>query len=180
MIDNQLKLARLHDWQVGRFSALEDTTGIDAEVTIRVPNARTVTHQPVDFGMFAVLIDCRNRMTRRQLGQLDTPAEQEAADTDEEGIGSLVCKSSERCVDFADGAGVENPNLRPYCSSRSLQASQRRLSSRRIGRIDERVNTNSFRQKLTQELQPLCHDFGHEDIDPGQVAVRLREAGDKT
>ena len=119
-------------------------------------------------------------MTCRQLGQLDTPAEQEAADTDKEGIGSVVGKSSERCIDFADGAGIENPNLHPHCSSRSLQASQRRLSSRRIGRIDERVNTNSFRQKLTQEFQSLCHDFAQEDIDSRQVAVWLCEAGDKT
>jgi hypothetical protein len=38
-----------------RFSALEDTTGIDAKVTIRIPYARTVTHQPADFGMFTSL-----------------------------------------------------------------------------------------------------------------------------
>ena len=35
MIDNQLKLARLDYWQVRRFSALKDTTGIDPEVSER-------------------------------------------------------------------------------------------------------------------------------------------------
>jgi hypothetical protein len=115
-----------------------------------------------------------------QLGQLDAPVEQEGADTDEERIGSLVGKSSERRIDLADGAGVENLNLHPHRWGRSIQASQRRLSSRRTDRIDEHVNTNSSRQKITQEFQSLCHDLGHQDIDPGQVAVRLCEAGDKT
>ena len=65
MVDDQLKLTRLHDWQVRRFSALEDTTGIDTKLTIRIPYARTVAHQPANFGMFAVLIYCRHRMTSR-------------------------------------------------------------------------------------------------------------------
>src|SRR5215472_3314303 len=123
MIDNQLKLARLHYWQVRRFSALEDTTGIDAKLTIRIPYARTVTHQPADFGMFAFRIDCRDRMTCRQLGQLDTPVEQERADTDEERIGSLVGKSSERRIDLADGTGIVNLNLHPHRLGSSIHAS---------------------------------------------------------
>src|SRR6516225_3853837 len=130
--------------------------------------------------MFAVCIDCGERMTCRQLGQLDTPVEQERADTDKESIGSLVHKSSERCIDLADGAGFESSNLHPHRLGRSIHSSQRRLSSRRTDRIDEHVNTNSFRQKITQEFQSLCHDLSHQDIDPGQVAVRLCETTDKT
>src|SRR6516164_1396613 len=64
--------------------------------------------------MFAFRIDCRDRMTCRPLGQLDTPVEQERADTDEESIGSLVCKRSERRIDLADGAGFENLNLHAH------------------------------------------------------------------
>src|SRR5262249_8024323 len=180
MIDDQLKLARLHYWQVRRFGAIEDTTGIDAKDTIRIPYARTVTHQPADFGMFAVLIDCRNRMMCRQLGQLDTPLEQEGAATNEESIRSLVYKSSERLIDLADGACVEYLSLHSHCWSGSPQACQRGHSSRRIGLIDKHVNVNGLRQKLTQEFQSLCLDFDREDIDARQVSVRLCEAGDKT
>src|SRR6516162_4656825 len=64
-IDNQLKLARLHYGEVRGFSAPEDATGIDAKVTIRIPSARTVTHQPADFGMFTVLINGGYRVTCR-------------------------------------------------------------------------------------------------------------------
>src|SRR5262245_3791325 len=130
--------------------------------------------------MFAFRIDCRDRMTCRQLGQLDTPVEQERADTDEERIGSLVGKSSERRIDLADGTGIVNLNLHPHRLGSSTQTTKRRLSSRRTDRIDEHVNTNSFRQKITQEFQSLCHDLAHQDIDPGQVAVWLCETTDKT
>jgi hypothetical protein len=36
VVDHQLELGRLHDRQVSRLGALEDATGIDADLTIRV------------------------------------------------------------------------------------------------------------------------------------------------
>src|SRR6516225_1954975 len=129
--------------------------------------------------MFAVLIDCRNRMMCRQLGQLNTPVEQEGADTGEESIRTPVYKSNERVIDLADGAGVENLSLHSHCWRGSLQACQRRFGTP-TGRVDKYVNMISLRQKLTQKFQSLCHDFGREDVDSRQVAVRLCEAGDET
>src|SRR6516164_4858522 len=41
-IENQLKPGRLHDWQVGRFRALEDLAGIDAGLPIGLGNAGSV------------------------------------------------------------------------------------------------------------------------------------------
>src|SRR5262249_62347775 len=38
-IDDQLELARLHDRQIRRLRALEDLTGVDADLT---PHARTI------------------------------------------------------------------------------------------------------------------------------------------
>src|SRR5947209_10242372 len=37
-VDDQLELRRLHDGQVRRLGALEDATGIDADLTIRIRN----------------------------------------------------------------------------------------------------------------------------------------------
>ena len=45
-------LLGLHDRQVRRLLALEDTAGIDADLTIRVRNAGSVAHQPAGFGIF--------------------------------------------------------------------------------------------------------------------------------
>ena len=51
---------------------------------------------------------------------------------------------------------------------------------RRIGRIDEHGNACSRGHQLTQEFQPLCHQFGREKIDARQVAARPGEARDQT
>ena len=50
-VDDELEFARLHDRQVRRLGALKDTTGIDAGLTMRIRQARSVAHQPTDFGI---------------------------------------------------------------------------------------------------------------------------------
>jgi hypothetical protein len=45
-IDDQLELTRLHDRQVSGVGALEDATGIDADLTIRIRNVGSIAHQP--------------------------------------------------------------------------------------------------------------------------------------
>ncbi len=130
--------------------------------------------------MFAVLIYCGNRMARRQLGQLNTPGEQEGADPDEEGVGSIAHKSGKRGIDLAASAGVENLDLHPHDSNSRFHVFQHRRRSRSSGRIDEHGNTNGARQKLTQEFQALCSQLDRENIDSGQVATRPGKAGDQT
>src|SRR5262245_17525770 len=49
-VDDQLELARLHDWQVRRLSILEHAAGIDAKLTKRIRNVDSVAHQPANFG----------------------------------------------------------------------------------------------------------------------------------
>src|SRR5262245_26150509 len=48
-INHQLELRRLHDREVCRLGTLEDATGIDPDLTIRVRDVRAVAHQPADF-----------------------------------------------------------------------------------------------------------------------------------
>src|SRR5262245_45607835 len=50
-VDDQLELARLHHRQVRRLRALEDAPGVDAHLTIGIRRARSVAHQPADFGI---------------------------------------------------------------------------------------------------------------------------------
>jgi hypothetical protein len=49
-VDDQLELGRLHYWQVRWLGALEDAAGIDADLTKRIRNVASVTHQPAGFG----------------------------------------------------------------------------------------------------------------------------------
>ena len=70
---DKLELARLHDRQVRGLGALEDTSGIDADLTIRIQNVGSITHQPADFGNFAKTSCHGNRIVRRQVGKLHAP-----------------------------------------------------------------------------------------------------------
>jgi hypothetical protein len=48
------------------------------------------------------------------------------------------------------------------------------------GQIVEHGNSNSLGHQLMQESQPLSDHLRGEEIDPGRVAARSGEAGDKT
>ena len=63
-IDDQLKFARLHDWQVRRLGAL------NAELPIHLCHLRSVVHQATGFRKLSTIVDGGNRMARRQGGQL--------------------------------------------------------------------------------------------------------------
>src|SRR6516165_1492430 len=110
-IDDQLELGRLHDRQVRRLRALEDAAGIGTHLTIRIRQAGSVTHQPADLGILTPRIYCGNRVARRQLGQLDTSADEKGAGAEVEGVGPLAYKVCEGRVDLAAGAGAEDLEL---------------------------------------------------------------------
>src|SRR5215510_2929015 len=82
-VDNQLELARLHDRQVRGLGALEDATRIDAHLTPRIWKAGSVAHQAAGFGIFTRCIYRGDRVARRQVGQLDTPAGEKGVAGDE-------------------------------------------------------------------------------------------------
>src|SRR5262249_58807593 len=106
-IDDQLELGRLHNRQICWLGALEDSTGVDAELTKRVRQARTVTHQAAGFRILAHGIDGGYRMARCQRGQLEPPAEEERVGGDQERVDSVADK---RCEGGLDLAAVARPN----------------------------------------------------------------------
>src|SRR5262245_18814608 len=110
-IDDQLELRGLYDWQVRGLHALEDAAGVDTHLTVRIRQAGSVTHQPADFGILTSRIYRGNRVARRQLGQLDTSADQKGTGADEEDVGPLAHKVSEGRVDLAAGAHAEDLDL---------------------------------------------------------------------
>jgi len=52
-VDDQLEFGGLEDWQVGGLRALEDLTGVDADLTPHLVIIRPIAHQPASFGLFA-------------------------------------------------------------------------------------------------------------------------------
>src|SRR5215470_16056086 len=76
-VDHQLKLGRLHDRQVGGLGALEDLTGVGADLTTHVHTIGRVAHQPAGFDSLASGIARGNPITRRERRKLDAPARKE-------------------------------------------------------------------------------------------------------
>jgi hypothetical protein len=89
MVDDQLDLARLHDWQVRGLGALENVTCVDADLAVSIRQARSVAHQAAVVDKLTPCI-CRGyRVAYSQLNQLDTPGGEEGAGVDEQGVGPL-------------------------------------------------------------------------------------------
>src|SRR6516164_11299838 len=44
-VDHQFVLGRLHDWKIGRFSAIENLASVDAHLAIQLGGARSVAYQ---------------------------------------------------------------------------------------------------------------------------------------
>src|SRR5262245_2816543 len=63
-VDNQFELGRLYDRHIGRFLALENTTCIDAHLSIANEIARTIAHKTANFDKCAYKVDGRKQMTR--------------------------------------------------------------------------------------------------------------------
>src|SRR5262249_29521244 len=92
---------------------------------------------------------CRgDRVARRQVDQLDTPAAQEGIAGDEESVGPLAYKSCEGRIDLADGADVENLDLQPQGASSRFHTSQCRLSIRIMNRVDKHSQTSGGGHQL--------------------------------
>ena len=63
-------------------------------------------------------------MARRQVDQLDAPADEKGVGADEEGVGPLAHKSCEGRIDLAAGAGVEDLDLQPHGARSRFHVSQ--------------------------------------------------------
>src|SRR5215471_9064064 len=124
-VDNELEFGRLQHRQVGGLSALEDGTGIEADLMKHVREVGSIAHQPAGCHMVADRINRRNPVVRRQGGKLHSAADEKCVASDEEGIGMLARKSSKGRMDLADRTGVEDLDLQPEGGRRFLYLTQR-------------------------------------------------------
>src|SRR6516162_6591700 len=53
-IEDELKLCRLHDWQVGWLSPLQNPTGIDSDLPKRVHKSGAIAHQGAGCDLIAI------------------------------------------------------------------------------------------------------------------------------
>src|SRR5215510_9250769 len=83
-----------------------------------LPSGRYSLTWAARFGHHTVRTAGRHPLARRQRGQLNAATGEETIRGDEEGIVPIACDRGEGCVDFADGAGIEDLNLQSERASR--------------------------------------------------------------
>src|SRR5262249_47391765 len=158
---------------------LEDATGMDTDLPIRIRQAGSVAHQAADFGIFTRAIGGRDRMARRQEDQLNTSADKKGAAADENRVGSLTRKRREGRIDVPAGTNVENLDLQSHGTRSRFHVSQQGLGVC-IGRIDEHGDVTGCGYQLAQKFHPFCYQLITKKIDARRVASGPAEVSDKT
>src|SRR5204863_1165295 len=85
--------------------------GIHAGLTISVGKAGSVAHQPADGSELAHIINCWQRMPRRQLNNSVAVAKQHGIGPYENAIDTLLGEACEGRVDVALAARIHNPKF---------------------------------------------------------------------
>src|SRR5215813_13051685 len=87
-VDNQFDFRGLLDRQVGRLFALQNSTSIKSDETMRFRNARPVTHQTSGGNELARLVDRWHRVLDREIRKLMAATGEECATPDDKSANS--------------------------------------------------------------------------------------------
>ena len=181
-VDDQLELRRLHDRQVGRLGALEDAAGVDADLAIRIRQAR--------FRSSSARRLRQNRATYMSRGCGGAPPgwlswtrrlSEERAAADEECVGPLARESCEGCIDLAAGAGVEKPAFAvpwrepPLPRSRNVTSAVQGWSGLTSTATRAAPGTSSCRSSSRFAVNSAARKLIPVTLPPGRA-----RAGDKT
>jgi hypothetical protein len=83
---------------VCRFRALENLTGVDADLTIGVGKIGSVAHQAAGGGELAHSVNCRHRVAGRQRHDLSALASEKRVDADNERAGAQLDQVHDRAA----------------------------------------------------------------------------------
>jgi len=115
-IDDELKRGRTQD-RIGGLYALEDASNVGAHLPKGLRDAGAIAHQATDFRELTCGKRCRNRVARRQRGQLDPSAEKE-----------LVGADQQRPALTATSAAARTTAVRAVVTQNERKRSRRRYS----------------------------------------------------
>jgi len=94
-------------------------------------------------------------MAGGQRAKLLAPAIEERLTADHEPACSQFGQACKDRIEVSIGTGIEDMKLQPEGLGRRLQFLRCGLSTRGIGRVDERGDDGCGRDQLVQQLQPL-------------------------
>src|SRR3981189_1588670 len=83
-VNHELELGCLHHRKVASLLALEDAADVDADLAMRIGNARAITHQAADFGGLTKRVDSRHPIESCQRRDLYATVVGQCAGTNQE------------------------------------------------------------------------------------------------
>jgi len=140
-VDDELKLSRPQDRQVGRSLALKNTPAIDADLANEVRKARSVAHQSPSFDALTIGVDSWEPMIRRQRNYVYAAAVEERIVIDQKCVNLLRPEACKDHINLAIGARGKDFNLPPNGHSSCPRVCDRGLSNNGIVWIDEHGKT---------------------------------------
>jgi hypothetical protein len=97
---------------------------------------------------------------------------EEGPRADEQRVWALAPKRCKRCVDLASAVHGQHVNVEADRPPSFVELPHCRLHEHGIVGIDQRSHSAGLREELAQEPEPLCHQLGREEIDPGRIPAR--------
>src|SRR5262245_14899235 len=89
-VDDELELAGLQNRQVGGLRALEDSTGVDADLSVILYQTDSVTDKPARHHELTKRVYGWNRMACRECNELLNPADEKSITTDKKRPGPCL------------------------------------------------------------------------------------------
>src|SRR5437764_377704 len=153
-IDHQLELGGLQEWQVRGLGTFQNSTSVDAGLTVLIDRAGSVAHQTASCGELAPTIDRWYCMERRQGGEFFASVHEDRIVGHYERANPFLNQRREGRVEIAFGADVQHKDVLPNAASCPLQVSNGRAGSLTV-RVDQQRDQGCRSRQLAQQLQPF-------------------------
>src|SRR5262249_35613669 len=116
-VDRQLGLRDLLDWQVGGLLTLDNPSGVDANLTVRLCNASPLAHQAASSGKLPRLKDRCKCVAESQVDKLFAPANEEWIVADHEPNGAELDQPCKDNVEIAFATRMQDMELKTQSAS---------------------------------------------------------------
>src|SRR5215472_2943870 len=127
-VDDQLHLRGLLDRQISRLFAFENSSGVNADLTIVIRLTGSVAQQAAGRGERAILMDRGHRVAERQYGELFASGREECTGADDERAWSELGQGCKDRIKIALGARRQDMELQPQAAGRRLQVARKAFS----------------------------------------------------
>ena len=169
-VDHQLVLGRLHDRQVRRLGAFENSGRIHPDFAIGLRDAGSVAGKAARYGELANIADRGHRVASRESRHLTSQAAQGRIGGHHEPRKTARTQTREQHLDVAFVAGRQDLKVqpeRPRCFARVLDFGL----GLGIAGVGEKADRARARSEFAQQLQPLRDQCAVEKDDAREIAA---------